>query len=640
MRPLKFRRIRSTTAAALHHAFSSPVPCRLKPTASGEALALKVEQRAEEEEALVQVDTSTSGPSPRRVLPGGYGTTGLSRSGMDDGGSSGADAAGQAAPLMGAYESPTLFSLRTGRGAAASAAAAASPFVAATTGIDRVQFVDALKKNRDRIRHCRTVPFSVLTYAMYIIALCVHVQISLQYDFESRLLAIVPVPVTADTWYGYMLNRFIPDILPQDPANPSSWGRLNGNNFMLGNYLIIGGVRLITQRRAVGACPLPAGPISELYSSVCQQEGVYSLSEFGDAAAAAAAGVSSAFVPTTVEADPAGERFQLTLDPRLNRTQLEGLIEGLRSAGWIDNRTASIDVQFAVMNGEAGLLGRAAVHIGYSIGGAPTITSSTTSIPVDPYFGARAGIAVLDVLLLLYWIYLLAGTLRRVREALFPSLAPQTPWLARIGMLFSYWRLLDIATTVSMIVTFGVWWALLDNMTLVRDSLGGNPLSVEQDVFNAATQYASFKVAAIVTLAALTLRLFKYFAYQQRLAVISEAIKRGFGDAAHFLLLLSVLIVFFGVWGYFMFGAQVSGRAACRVRCKATTQSQCLRDCQLTCASTMTCAWYPHPQSYYWNTPEGAIMATAKMFMYDYDMEAMRMVRSCLRQWPSPPAQK
>ena len=74
------------------------------------------------------------------------------------------------------------------------------------------------------------------------------------------------------------------------------------------------------------------------------------------------------------------------------------------------------------------------------------------------------------------------------------------------------------------------------------------------------------QVAAVVTLATLTLRLFKYFAYQQRLAVISEALSRGFGDAAHFLLLFGVLVVFFCVWGYFMFGAQVrrsrSGRAA------------------------------------------------------------------------------
>ena len=31
-------------------------------------------------------------------------------------------------------------------------------------------------------------------------------------------------------------------------------------------------------------------------------------------------------------------------------------------------------------------------------------------------------------------------------------------------------------------------------------------------------------------------------------------------------------------------------------------------------------------QSYYWNTPENAIMATAKMFMYDYDYDGMHQV--------------
>jgi hypothetical protein len=108
-----------------------------------------------------------------------------------------------------------------------------------------------------------------------------------------------------------------------------------------------------------------------------------------------------------------------------------------------------------------------------------------------------------------------------------------------------------------MMVTFALWWTLLARLALIRDSFAGNPISVEQDIFNAATAFANYKVAAVATLAALTLRLFKYFAYQQRLAVISESIARGFGDALHFLLLLGVLVVFFCIWGYFMFGTQV-----------------------------------------------------------------------------------
>ena len=422
------------------------------------------------------------------------------------------------------------------------------------SGIERLVFVAALKKNRDRIRHCRTVPFSVLTYALFITALLLHVTIGFGYDFETMLIQAVPLPDTPKDFLGFLQSTLLPKILPNgNPEDTSGWRRINGN------VMVVGGVRILTQRRANVTCSLPTGPILDLYGHYCGSATYMSLVPFGNATAAGA-NASEAFVPSTVVNDPSGARFQLVLDPTDSTLEQQAAVQGLIDGGWVDNLTASVDVQFAALNGEAGLFGRASVHVSYSLGSLDAASVSSTSVPVDPYQD-QMSLIILDVLILLYWCYLVAGTVRRVKESLFPRNRAM-PWKTRFYRLStSYWRLLDIATTVSMLITFIMWIVLVKQLIYVRENFNTEDYSkthsVEQDISNAATVFGNFKVAAVITLATLTLRLFKYFAYQPRLAVISESISRGCGDALHFILLLSVLVVFFCIWGYFMFGTQV-----------------------------------------------------------------------------------
>ena len=424
-------------------------------------------------------------------------------------------------------------------------------------GIERLMFVAALKKNRDRIRHCRTVPFSVLTYALYATALLLHVTIGLSYDFEAQLISTVPIPTNPRDFLAYLQSDLLPAILPNtNVSDTSGWRRIHGN------VMVVGGVRVLMQRRARTSCPL-AGPVLALYGSSCGSPTDMSLdTNWGNPAAAEAYNASSAFYPSTVPGDPAGARFQLVLDPTTSSDELNARVQGLIAGGWIDNFTASADVQFAALNGEAGLYGRASLHVAYSLGSMDAVAITSTSVAVDPYFNQQS-LIILDVLIMLYWVYLVAGTTRRVKEALFPR-NRSTPWRTRLWRLStSYWRLLDIATVLSMMVTFITWWVLVAQLKSVVSHFSANEstiASVEQDIFNAATVFGNFKVAAVCTLAALTLRLFKYFAYQPRLAVISESISRGCGDALHFTLLISVLVIFFCIWGYFMFGTQVRAR--------------------------------------------------------------------------------
>jgi hypothetical protein len=481
-------------------------------------------------------------------------------------------------------------------------------------GIDRGMFITSLKRSRDRIRHCRSVPFSVLMYALFIVDIVLHGGVPAAYDVEQSLRdslgagGVYPFPdgiTKPGDWYGYMLNSFLPTALPDADADGvpyPGWarGRMGGYS----PNLIVGGVRLSTFRLPPTGCALP-DDLAVLYGGGCHNpplvgDGSYDLTPYGNATAAADAGVGDAFVPTTVPGDPRGAQFQFFLDPREpTDPNLVGYVGGLRDAGWLDNATSAVSVLFAVINGETGTAGRARITATFTRGGRVDASMDVSSVALDPYRGGLGGLVVLDLLLVGYWVYLLVGTVRRVGRVLCGRPGPGAPprgagcaaWTGyRMGRAFlSYWRLLDIATTLSLVIMIGYWSAFLQQLTVVKaaavEAASGAaiPSALEQDLLNAATMFSYAKLAGVATLSCLTLRLFKYFAYQPRLAVISDSIALGMGDALHFAVLLGVLVVFYATWGHFMFGAASSR----------------------------------------WADGWGSYFSVGMFFMYDYDYDAM-----------------
>lgn len=434
-----------------------------------------------------------------------------------------------------------------------SGGAAGSPPASAvlTAGMDRALFVDSLKRSRDRVRHCRSVPFSVLLYALFITDICLHVSVGSSYDLEQGLrdtfgggttVAFPDGLAKADAWFDWVTGTFLPTALPDADSGGvpyPAWARGRVGGFS--PNLIVGGVRLSTRRAAATACPLPAA-LSALYSDgSCRASsitGTGDLTPFGNASVAAAAGVGSAFTPTVVVGDSDGAQFQYFLDQRLpSEPDLVAAVGGLRAAGWLDNATADVTLQFALLNGELGMVARVGVDASFTAGGRVGTALDVSSLLLEPYHASLGGLIFLDLLMLFYWLYLLWGTGRRVGSALCGAGGAHRPppgagccaWSGyRLGrLLCNYWRLLDITTTVSMITTFSVWFSLLTQLKYVQVSLenaasaaaGGSVASVlEQDIFNAVATFQSAKVAAVVTLLLLTLRLFKYFKFQVRRA--------------------------------------------------------------------------------------------------------------------------
>lgn len=54
----------------------------------------------------------------------------------------------------------------------------------------------------------------------------------------------------------------------------------------------------------------------------------------------------------------------------------------------------------------------------------------------------------------------------------------------------------------------------------------------------------------------MTLRIFKYFKFQPRLAVLSKAVASGLSDFLHVSLVFGLVLAGFGITGHFAFGNQ------------------------------------------------------------------------------------
>jgi hypothetical protein len=140
----------------------------------------------------------------------------------------------------------------------------------------------------------------------------------------------------------------------------------------------------------------------------------------------------------------------------------------------------------------------------------------------------------------------------------------RVPWTAKLDHLFTYWRVMDIATVASLVATIAQWIAfnlrLRDTRQWIEDGHGtvshaGDPV-MQSLVAMSCDAFISFKMVAVITVILLSLRLFKYFRFQPRLAVLTETFARGVSDAIHFIILWLVILTAFWVWGFFMFGSQ------------------------------------------------------------------------------------
>ncbi len=382
----------------------------------------------------------------------------------------------------------------------------------------------------------------------------------------------LPLP-TPSEWTEAVLNTY--DV-NGEALDPALRGRLSQYN------LIVGGVRLTQTRIGSGDCSVPA--IQALYGPCHDPDGPTSTDPFGNLTAASEYGVDSAFLPTALDKDVS---FELFLNPIDDVDANLAYVEGLQVAGWLDVGTDEVRVQLATLNGEVGCFGRVELRTSFRRGGRLTTDFQVTSIPVHPYRQYPLLMA-LDVLFVVYLIYMIFGTLRRVAK----TCRTAETWGETASELLRFFRLLDYAVTLTLIAVCALFGDLLRQLSEIRSFISPDATpadyakasDLQLRILAAADDFWAFKEAMVWLVIFMSFRLFKYFTFQPRLAVMIEAFSRGLVDLFHGFIVFGTILAMFGVWGHFLFGTQAKD----------------------------------------WSTVSHSMNAVIRFSQYDYDLEAMQ----------------
>jgi hypothetical protein len=412
---------------------------------------------------------------------------------------------------------------------------------------------------------------------------------------DDLVLSYLPTSLT--TWLA-QTQTFIVALLPQVDA---SGYELTGADLArtAENGFVVGGVRISQRRAAAVVCPHSAyfggayssdQPCASLTAAGGFDEGVNGF----NFSLVAEAGYASEFTRTPLAVDTRGvaandavvaaapnfHHFISAFDPSANSSA--GLAD-LVSWGWVDRMTTQLIVSTSVLFPDLGYVAQLSLVSSLTRGGRVYARQELRSMSLDPYADSP-GLAVLDVLVIAYLIYLGAGTLKRAARLC--CIGKGATRSARLRTLFSVSTALDWATVAALAAAVVQWGTYLLQLQAARAALrtmpSGVPAMAAADeavngsstpeptpapfppdwvaahaAFGAASAaLASSKTAAVWALIFLSCRIFKYVAFQSRLSVLTDTLWAARDDVLHFGVLFGLLCVFFGYWAYFAFGTQ------------------------------------------------------------------------------------
>jgi hypothetical protein len=515
--------------------------------------------------------------------------------------------------------------LEAEEGSPALPASPASSRLPADLSIPRQRLLQVLSKRAERSANCRKAPLALLTYIITCYLCCLHGHVLSSYSMGAALqeaaVAFSDEPGSSgfledvadgNSWVDYFAGAGTSSSTAAAPVTSTGWvqsvladfadgkrlTRLN-RGFVRGFNLLIGGVRLSQQRRAVVPCTLNAvrSVFGECHSGASAapfgDPDVYNSVTFASGETVAPAFQQSAYGSSS--------SFQLWLNVEDLAADNQKKLWVMDRAGWVDASTASLSVELSLLNGELGYVGRVALQSDFSSGGAVFNSAQVTVLPLDAY-SLYPQLEVLDVFAVLYWVYMLltcgARLVKAVRKERSMSRAQQLPVHLLTGV--TWWHALDICAVVAFLVAI-VQYSLLTTalLNLGLDPQGSpktyawGPNQVGLNIASAALAFAQFRRTLVWVLFFLTVRLFYYTTFQPRLAVLVQSMSRSAVELLHYGIVFSVILAFFGVWGHFMFGANAVE----------------------------------------WSTPLKSMTTVLRFVQYDYDLDSMYRVS----HWPPPP---
>ena len=516
-----------------------------------------------------------------------------------------------------------------------SSTAASNSYYSQHLIIERKGLLRIVDRRIERARRCRSVPASLAVYAAFIAALLIHSPVGPSYDFETSIMTEIvdtasfrDIILTANGWYPWFSTAFLPTVLSptgglgmyttediselngayDDYYYSPTYTAISSPGRLINNHgLVVGGIRIYQKRASPVACPDPA--LNQLYNDTCYDPSIPNLVPYGtNLTAAIETGVESAFIPSSTNDDNQGQVFQLYFNALGDLPTAQSMVQGLQASNWIDEATISVTIQIAIFNGQINYFGTINLESSFNLGGRIQNTAKVGSFDSAPYLN-RDGVYVLDIIVVGYVLYLVRSIIFKILRSCAP---PKTrkrnisnsnndisndteTCCSRSVSFFNVWRILDVGALTSLLATIITWGIFVSKLITIRNAIivdktaspytyaGEAHASTSANILIAYELHQTWKVCSVIALIFLSLRLFKYFQFQPRLAVMTDSLIMAFSDAVHFALLFAVLLCCYGTWGYYMFGTQAND----------------------------------------WSTINNSIVSVFRYMMYDYDLYAM-----------------
>jgi len=439
-------------------------------------------------------------------------------------------------------------------------------------------------------------------YGLFCVSFLYHASSPVAFTFETAIVNelvygsdFANAVYSRESWAVWLRDAFVPLVLGLGDGTAGEDAQVIG-----GYALPLGGIRVRQTRQAARACP--DATAARVYAGTCYAGAASGA--VGDAAAAAPFGTPpDAFAPSGLPGDPVLS-YQLLLSTVSDLATAQAVVDGLVAGAWTDAGTRVLSVQLALLNAQPGVdrWGVVSFDASFEPGGLVRATTTVRSFPDAPYPASAPGSAAgagfvlfIDALLVVYALYVLAGTLRRVATRV--ARARGCGGKAAAALLDA-WLVIDYFTTYFLWALIANWADFARQLAAVRAGIDGDgaasPATYASGdrkgflvaLLNAGATFAYARIMAAWALIFLAIRQFKYLQYQSRLAVMTQSIAMSVSDSAAFSLLLAIVLSMYGVWGVAMFGSQAAD----------------------------------------WQDSHVAVTSIFRYMMYDYDLVAMEAV--------------
>eukprot|EP00746_Dinoflagellata_sp_MGD_P162963 gnl/MRDRNA2_/MRDRNA2_90744_c0_seq1.p1 gnl/MRDRNA2_/MRDRNA2_90744_c0~~gnl/MRDRNA2_/MRDRNA2_90744_c0_seq1.p1 ORF type:complete len:1192 (-),score=272.92 gnl/MRDRNA2_/MRDRNA2_90744_c0_seq1:74-3649(-) len=456
--------------------------------------------------------------------------------------------------------------------------------VAIKYGMPADIFIDHMAEEIEEAESCQTLPFTLLLVISYAMMVITHdnavvfnsVEDSIDFDIDNNANFAFSSPYIghknyhdvnshADFW-SWMIQGFVPLIFQQSHgfseglnmshplvvAAQEDFPRTSQKRGMLLNYnRIVGGIRMTQERSNEDCFQSPqTEPLREFYDKKC------------------VGGLGYELAPDMWVA-------RYTTNPERVRwlyihddidVVLDQLAE-METSFWLDPQTRKVEIGLPVYNAEYGIHCLVTINFFFSRGGhiwKKIIPLSTFAVMHDGWISVLPDVTWLGCIL-----YVLV-----VEATEIYNLVLAKGWRSVCKEYVGFWNTVDwISMFGAMVIciVFVMHIRNVDRLNKALIELGITDEVSNRDAFRAETEdhmnilqesvnfAQGFKTMLAIYPMVIVLRLFKAFAAQPRLAVVTKTLSQSGVDLVHFLLVFMSVFITYAISGVLLFGREIDG---------------------------------------------------------------------------------